>query len=296
MIQFSNGHQLTFCCGAGALGYDGRGWPWEWPFRWLGMLRPHDFTVVAKTVTMSPRKGNLNWLCPWKCVRLIKNGVVNAVGLTNPGINSWIEKYYPTIRDNGYRLAASIEPADFNQLFYMANLLGPLHLAYIEVNISCPNNDMSSLPIYDGLVTLKRIINHPVVFKLSFQQAMNAKLLKRLSEISGIEALHLINTVPWSDVYPNDISPLYKHVGKSGGVSGKDAKPFAIKAIKYATQHTKLPIIGGNGIMCYEDVLEFENAGASAFSIGSLFLRHPTLPNKIIRKYHDERKKIKAGR
>ena len=286
MIHLSNGHILTFCCGSGALAYDGRGWPWEWPFRWCKLLRPEELTVVTKTLTLMPRKGNLRWWCPWRCVRLIPNGVVNAVGLTNPGLDYWLRKYYPIAKKKKYPLAVSLEARNFEELYVMAKKLNDCNLAYIEVNASCPNSELSSLPIYDGLVTVKRIINHPVVFKLSYVQAMNRSLIDRLGRISGIEALHLINTVPWDDVYPNKISPLAYGLKVKGGVSGKDAKAFAIKAIKYAKQFTKLPIIGGNGIMSYGDVLDFQAAGATAFSIGSLFLRNPILPNKIIEIYN----------
>jgi len=92
MITLSNGHKFEYMVASGALGFDGKGYPHEWPLRWMGLINPSLFTVVAKTVTYKPRKGNLRWYCPWKCIRLMPGGVVNAVGLTNKGIGWWCEE------------------------------------------------------------------------------------------------------------------------------------------------------------------------------------------------------------
>lgn len=88
MIKLSNGRKLEFLVSSGALGYDGKGWPWEWPLRWAGLLRPEEFTAVTKTLTLEPRKGNLRWYKPWDVLRPLGNGNwVNAIGLTNPGLD-----------------------------------------------------------------------------------------------------------------------------------------------------------------------------------------------------------------
>jgi len=92
MITFSNGYKFEYMVASGALGFDGKGYLHEWPLRWIGLIDPSLFTVVAKTVTYKPRKGNLRLYKPWGCIRLLPNGVVNAVGLTNKGIRWWLRR------------------------------------------------------------------------------------------------------------------------------------------------------------------------------------------------------------
>lgn len=98
MINLSNGNEVDFLCASGSLGFCGDGWWWEQPLRWVGMLRPHEFTIITKTLTYRPCKGNLNMAKPWKCVQLIPGGVVNSVGLTNPGYKNWIRDCWPIMK------------------------------------------------------------------------------------------------------------------------------------------------------------------------------------------------------
>ncbi|HEY4504003.1 MAG TPA: hypothetical protein VJJ28_02755 [Candidatus Paceibacterota bacterium] len=86
MITLANGHKFKYMVASGALAFDGKGWPWERPLVWLGLIKPELFTVVIKSLTRTSRVGNLRWWKPWTCVRLIPGGSVNKVGLTNPGI------------------------------------------------------------------------------------------------------------------------------------------------------------------------------------------------------------------
>lgn len=97
MIRFSNGHAFEYMTASGALGFDGKGWPWEQPFRWTGLLKPSLFTSVIKTLTPGPIRGNLQWHNPTRCLRPIPHGVVNAVGLGNPGIDWWCKKIGPSV-------------------------------------------------------------------------------------------------------------------------------------------------------------------------------------------------------
>ena len=106
MIELSNGHRLEFVAASGSLAFDGRGWPWEWPLRWVGLLDPHLFTIVVKTLFPDQWKGNLRWSHPWDVVKFISQegneinplmalaiprligGAINAIGLTNSGFDS----------------------------------------------------------------------------------------------------------------------------------------------------------------------------------------------------------------
>lgn len=293
MIIFSNGYRLDFCCASGALAFNGCGWWWERPLLWMGLLNPHKFTVVAKTVTMEPVKGNLSLWHPWTCVRPLKNGsFVNAVGLTNPGIYYWIARHYCAAKVRGYNIAASIEPHTADEANTMGHLLEVLDLPYIEVNISCPNTS----EINDAQEILEAVSissKKPIVAKLSHSQCMDKDFATSIAKSSGVEAIHAINTVPYQDIFPNGTSPIKKTTGRDGGVSGKLIAGKALEAVFNLRKHgIDLPIIGGGGISSLQDINRIKDAGANAFSIGSLFLSNPIKPNRLISEYRLKRSRL----
>jgi len=290
VITFSNGHQLDFACASGALAFNGLGWPWEQPFRWAGLLRPNEMTVVAKTVTHLPRKGNLSLWRPWRAVSLIPHGAVNAVGLTNSGIKAWVEREYPVAKKHGLSIAASIQPEYPDaalQVRYMATKLYTLELAYIEVNISCPNVRHTDPIVYakQVLESLSESAKQPLVVKVSYAQSQNVDFMRMIDGFDKVEAIHAINTIPWSVLYPNRTSPLKKYYGFEGGVSGQPIFEYTQQTVKHLSSFLKTPIIAGGGIGNIQHVSALQQAGASAFSIGTLFLRQPWKPNTIIRQW-----------
>ena len=288
MITFSNGHELDFACASGAMAFNGLGWFWEQPFRWLGLLRPKEMTVVAKTVTRRPRKGNLSMLRPWRAVRLLRNqGAVNAIGLTNPGIRHWIAYDYPVAKEHGLSIAASIQvelPNAVDDASYMAKVLSTLDLAYIEVNISCPNTEQGNVAAREVLEAICESAKQPLVAKVSFDQSQDAKLMRMVDSFEKVEAIHAINTVPWSAIYPARTSPLKKYHGLDGGVSGTPIFDHTLKAVK-SLSSLSTPVIAGGGIGTIQDVTKLYYAGADGFSIGTLFIRKPWGPNWIINQW-----------
>lgn len=287
MIRFNHGYEMDFCCASGALGFNGDGYWWEQPLRWLGLLRPDETTIVCKTVTVQPRKGNLKSYKPWECVRPLGGGsFVSAIGLTNPGINVWINKHFPHIERRGYNAAPSIAPETLTEAKVMGGLLSNLNVPFIEVNISCSNTEAIE-GAKEIVKTLFQFARKPIVVKLSYLQAMSKGLIVALSTTIGVQAFHAINAVPWADVFPTKRSPLESTTGVPGGVSGPSIRRLAQDAVFHIKQHTNVPVIAGGGISSLKDVHDFEDAGADAFSIGSLFLHRPWLPNKIISEYRN---------
>ncbi len=288
MIKLSNDYEFTFCNGSGALGFDGRGYIWDKPFLWLGLLDPTQFTVVCKTLTLHKTIGNLKWWRPWRCVRLLPNkSAVNCVGLTNPGIDQWIEKYYPIIKK--YNFALSIKINNSGEAYTFAAIFDKnffgfdwLDAKYIEINVSCPNINNDIRDIIDILHILKEKINIPLVLKLSMSQ-INDKFIKNTEPY--VEAYHCMNTIPWNIAYSHKDSPLKKY-NLEGGVSGRVIHYQAVEYTGLLKSMTNKPIIGGGGIFDLEDIERFERVGATAFSIGTAFLYNPGNPNKIIRKYN----------
>lgn len=296
-LELSNGHRFDFASAAGALAFDGRGWPWEWPYRWMGRLQPEEFTIVAKTVTMEPRKGNLRWFHPWTCFRLLPGGnAVNAIGLTNPGIEAWIKDSYPITQKMGYKTAISIMPKDIKEATSMGKMLRSLNLVYIEVNISCPNlkdghpdfSDVSNM-----LCVLGEESNHPILVKLSFDQAMCDPLLDTLANNGSVEAIHAINTVPWEKIFGDRRSPLKKHTGVNGGISGPsiywDYTCIAVENIRKRCPN--MGIVAGGGISNVADCVRLNNLGAQAFSIGTMFIRDPGQPNRLVEEFRKNKER-----
>ncbi len=285
MIKFSNGEQVEFFTGSGALGFDGRGWWWEYPLRWMGVLNPHDFAIVVKTLTLRPRRGNLRWYAPWRCVRLIRGGTVNAVGLTNPGIDWWLRACYPRMRRMGLQIVVSVYPESLEEAQAFAEKLRPLQITAIELNASCPNVEHCEVDAVNHVRTIAQTLadtGHPLIVKVGYDQPYVA-IAQALEGVA--EAIHAINAVPWRMVYPNQPSPLAKLGG--GGVSGEPIRPYVREAIQRLTQATILPIIAGGGIYTLSDMQELWELGARAFSIGTLFLRAPWMPNRLVRAWRE---------
>lgn len=281
MITLSNEERVEFLTGSGALGFDGRGWWWEYPLRWIGVLNPRDFAIVVKTLTLRPRKGNLRWYAPWRCVRLIPGGTVNAVGLTNPGIDWWIHTCYPRMRRMGLQIVVSVYPESVAEAQAFADKLRPLQLTAIELNASCPNVahcEADAVHHVYSIACALRASGHPLIVKVGYDQPYGTIA----QAVEGVaDAIHAINAVPWRLVYPDRPSPLARLGG--GGVSGEPIRPFVREAVRRLKETTRLPIIAGGGIYTLQDLQELWTLGARAFSIGTLFLRAPWMPNRLVR-------------
>ena len=306
MITLSNGYSLEFMAASGALAFDGRGWPWEWPLRWVGLLNPGLFTVVTKSLTLKPRRGNLRWWNPLRCVRLMTDGVVNAVGLTNPGVDGWIKKVYPCSAQSKWSFVVSIAGESLQEYMemmikLMAGPVGggahpparirsggidppspPAAIKAIEINASCPNSpselQQNAEAVIDTAKALKQKSPWPLILKLSCTHDYVA-IAKALEGV--VEAIS-INSVPWSVVFPSQRSPLERFGG--GGVSGKRVQEFNWKMAADLARETKIPVIGAS-VWNYEDIEKLFGFGAKAIAFGSIFLRYPWRPTGFIKRW-----------
>ncbi len=289
MIRFSNGHEFEYMVASGALAFDGFGWPWERPLVKCGIIKPELFTVVAKTITRNPRKGNLKMWKPWSSIQILdEHSAVNKVGLTNPGFDWWYRTIGPTVSRKKLALVASIFGSR-SELVEMATSLNDVALVGLEVNASCPNTghplgDIES--VVDDVRAVKSVSRHPLIIKVSVAQDYCA-IVQRLEDT--VEAVAL-NSVPWEIVYPPNRprqSPLWRLEkvvgGGGGGVSGTYAKKHNWLAVNQLREHTHVPIIGPS-VMEYEDLAKVRRAGASAISFGAIHLLTPWKPTAIVRK------------
>ncbi len=301
MITLSNGHSFEFVAASGALAFDGRGWPWEWPLRWVGLLKPGLFTIVTKSLTLEPRRGNLRWFAPFRCVRQLRGGAVNAVGLTNPGIDWWIKKVYPAVEKSGWNFVVSIAGESLQDYMEMTIRLKNLRagsgttgrdttgcdsvIKAIEINASCPNSpgelQQNTQAVIDTAQALKYISPFPLILKLSCTH----EYLKIAKALEGTVEAISINSVPWAQIFPDKKSPLARFGG--GGVSGKMAQPQNWKMAAELAQNTKIPVIGAS-VWNYNDLTDLFGFGAKAIAFGSIFLSAPWRPTLFVQRWRRE--------
>jgi len=294
-ITLSNGHSLTWMVASGALGFDGRGWWWERPLAGFGLIKRELFTIAAKTVTAVPIEGNLKMWWPFNCIWPIKNGWVNKVGLTNPGIKAWYDKYGKKIHhcDHIIGSTAGNEEVILECIahFNKCDLVG------VEWNDSCPNHGEPS-ELAEGVVARARKFRaasrHPLLLKLSAAQPY-VKICEALSNEPGLVEAVSFNSVPWSVVFPNRRTPLHRLEAKvgngSGGVSGEAAQLHNWKAmLDLAQSANKIPIIGTSPWR-YNDIGKlFSIFGARAIAFGSVHIGRPMAPTRWVQRWEREHK------
>lgn len=280
MIRFSNDHTFEYMTASGALGFDGKGWPWEQPWRWIGLLDPTLFTSVTKTLTLRPTEGNLCWYNPFRCLRIVRGGIVNAVGLSNLGIDWWCKKIGSLVDSTKIPLVSSIfgEP---EELAEMARILNDFDLVGLEINASCPNTRADILQntakVIVSCETVRGNSHLPLILKVSVTHDVE----QIVREVESFVEAFSINSVPWEIAFPNHRSPLANLGG--GGVSGKAAQPFTWGLVKKLAELTAIPVIGPS-VWDFDDLEKVRNFGAKAIGFGSIFLCYPWRPTLYVRK------------
>jgi len=272
-----NGLQLKnrFLASAGSLNY-GQGY---WHEKWC--TRPELYGGVStKTITLDPRQGfYTNKYKPWQVLRKVKGGWINALGWYNCGIDDFIENYYQP--DSATSLIVSIGGFARDEYLGLVAKLNPLKIAGIELNFSCPNVHLDFLKEEDFEQTLQAIRGlscHPLILKLSLDSDMISQA--KSAEKVGINVLHAINTIKGATI--NYRNGKFHLNNKTGGISGKILKPFALRAVYELRQEVNLPIIAGGGIFNLRDCQAFRHVGANAFSFGSVHLTRPWQPSLLI--------------
>lgn len=308
MIRLGTNVEFAFVASAGALGWaghdEGHGIArlWKMLFRITGKLDTRAFAFFTKTLTLSPRRGNLRLFAPWRAVRYLGNGsFVNSVGLTNPGVEAWCHRHGPLVADrfrHGQKTFVSVAANTVGEIGKIVRLLVHncgRYLHGIEIDLSCANWG-SGLLIGDDLAAfsgqlLREAIRHtwhPIGLKFGATQ----DCFSALRACDGVASwFHLVNAVPWMDIYPNKQSPLSGY-GYGGAVSGPAIRELSMKILKDAVarpfsdrERKKTPIISGGGVSTKEDVIERFAAGADAVAFGSLFLSKPWKPNEIVQHF-----------
>lgn len=257
--------------------------------------------IVTKTITLHPRPGNP---APRTCET--PAGMLNSIGLENPGIDKFIREKLPYLKSIGVPIIVSIASEDDpDEFITLAKLLDKANeIQAIELNISCPNikpqaknlnsqkNSCSLQPAacnlliaqdakatYDLVKAVRRVAKKTLITKLSPNVADIAAIAVA-AEAGGSDAVSLINTVTGMSIDVETRRPEIATV--TGGLSGPAIRPIAVRMVWEVYQKIKIPIIGMGGIMDTSSALEFLIAGASAIAIGTANFVNPKVTIEII--------------
>ncbi len=238
--------------------------------------------VIMKAATGTERLGN-----PTPRVAETASGMLNAIGLQNPGVDRIIAEEIPFLRQFHIPIIANVAGSTVEEYEEVAKKLSKVEdLAAIELNISCPNVKEGGIqfgidPDMAAEVTkrVKAVTSVPVYVKLSPNVTDIVQMAKAI-EAAGADGLTMINTLTGMKIDLKTKKPLIAN--KTGGLSGPAIKPVAIRMIYEVRKHTSLPIIGMGGIQTAEDVLEFLLAGANAVAVGTANFQNPYVCPEII--------------
>ncbi len=244
--------------------------------------------IITKTVTLEPREGN-----PPPRLAETPAGLLNAIGLENPGIDVFLEDKMPFLSQFEAALIVNIAGEKEEDYLTLAERLNEKErIDALEINISCPNVKEKGLIFgtdpgrtFSLVKKLREVTNIPLIIKLT-PNVTDIGEIAQAAEEAGAEALSLINTILGMSIDVETRRPKLGNI--TGGLSGPAIRPIAVRMVRDVFQKVSLPIIGVGGITCSEDALEFILAGASAVAVGTAnFIDSRTVPKIVegIEKY-----------
>lgn len=235
---------------------------------------------VSKTITESPRAGN-----PPHRIWETPAGMINSIGLPNPGLEGFIEEHLPALRDLPVPLIVSVmaeTPEGFVRLVERIDETGAA--AGIELNVSCPNVHSGLIvgeqpsETEDLVVNLRRRTDLPLIVKLTPNTSSPEEVASG-AEAGGADAVSLINTIKATAIDPVSGEPA---IGAgSGGLSGPAVRPVALQQVRTIASRISIPVVGMGGVTDGETALEFLRAGAAAVAVGTENFRDPMAGNRI---------------
>jgi dihydroorotate dehydrogenase (NAD+) catalytic subunit len=232
--------------------------------------------VLPKSITVGPREGN-----PPPRTAETPCGMINSIGLQNPGVDAFVKNHLPKLRSYGVPVIVSIAGFSVDEYVQLADILdGADGVSAIEVNISCPNVKEGGIAFGTKPEMVSQVVGEvrkstrlPVIPKLS-PNVENIAPIARAAEGAGADALTVANTLKAMAVDWKTRKPLIANV--VGGLSGPAIKPHALYLVREVSKAVKIPVIGSGGIMTASDVLEFIVCGATAVQIGTANFVDPT--------------------
>ncbi len=237
--------------------------------------------VVTKGVANVPWEGN-----PTPRVAEVYGGMLNAVGLQNPGIDLFIKRDIPFLQKYDSKIIVNVCGHSTEEYIDVVEKLADQPVDLLEINISCPNVKEGGIafgqdPKAVEAITkeMKKHAKQPVIMKLS-PNVTDITEMARAAEAGGADGLSLINTITGMKI---DIDRrCFVLANRTGGMSGPAIHPVAVRMVYQTAQAVKLPIIGMGGIMNAEDAIEMILAGATAVSVGTANFANPKVTEEIV--------------
>ncbi|HEX9063078.1 MAG TPA: dihydroorotate dehydrogenase [Clostridia bacterium] len=253
--------------------------------------------ISVKGLTLKPRPGN-------KPPRIAETpgGILNSVGLQNPGVEAFIRDEIPFLRKFDTAIIANIAGNTYEDYCEMAEILGDADIDAIELNVSCPNVKEGCIGfgnttqgIYEVTKRVKPYCKKPLIVKLT-PGVTDIKEIAKAAESAGADAISLINTLLGMVIDINTKRPILGN--NVGGMSGPAVKPVAVRMVYEVAGVVKVPVIGMGGISSWEDAVEFMLAGASAVMVGTANFINPAVCMEVaegIEKYVEKNGYKKAS-
>lgn len=237
--------------------------------------------VTTKGVANVPWPGN-----PTPRVAEIHSGMMNAIGLQNPGIDVFCERDIPFLRQFDTKIIVNVCGRSAEDYCEVVERLANEDVDMLEINISCPNVKEGGIAFGQNpkaaeeiTKAVKKYAKQPVIMKLSPNVTSIAEMAKAV-EAGGADAISLINTLTGMKVDIN--RKAFVLANKTGGVSGPAIHPIAVRMVYEAANAVKVPIIGMGGIATAEDAIEMLLVGASAVSVGTANFHDPAVTMKVV--------------
>ena len=238
--------------------------------------------MITKGIANVPWEGN-----PTPRIAETYGGMINSVGLQNPGVDYFIENELPFAKQFNTKVIANVAGRSIEDYCEVVEKLSETDVDALEVNISCPNVKKGGIGFgvqcdLAGSVVkeVRRVTKKPLIIKLSPNVTDITEIAKSV-EAEGADAISLINTLLGMKIDVHRMKPVIAN--KMGGFSGPAIKPVAVRMVYQVRRAVNVPIIGLGGIMTGEDAAEFILAGADAISVGTAALVNPTAPVDIKR-------------
>lgn len=237
--------------------------------------------VVTKGVANVPWPGN-----PTPRVAETYGGMLNAIGLQNPGIDVFIERDLAFLSKYDTKVIVNVCGKTVEDYLETVERLGDTNVDMLEINVSCPNVKEGAIAfgqkadaLYDITSQIKKKAVQPVIMKLS-PNVTDITEMAKAAEAAGADALSLINTITGMKI---DIHRrCFALANKTGGLSGPAIKPVAVRMVYQVANAVNIPIIGMGGIATAEDALEFIMAGATAVSVGAMNFVNPYATQEVV--------------
>ena len=238
--------------------------------------------VTTKGVANVPWPGN-----PTPRVAETYGGMMNAIGLQNPGIDTFAKRDIPFLKEKDTKIIVNVCGRSTEDYLDVVERLGDEPVDLLEINVSCPNVKEGGIAfgqdpkaLYDITEAIKAKAKQPIIMKLS-PNVTDITEMAKAAEAAGSDALSLINTLTGMKI---DIKRrAFAVANKTAGVSGPAIHPIAVRMVYQVANAVKLPIIGMGGVMNTEDALEMIMAGATAVAVGTANFHNPYATVEIIK-------------